>query len=282
SRYHLINTSHYQARKYGYRRVNTHETGLYDTLVEIPYKIVEDNSGFITGSLRFGFGKATRIDASSQVFDDEIELVFIMDSFWFNNLNYELSKTSLYTTDINLPMNRWLVIRDGQKVTITETTDLWVKNGDFYTHAQFFKRPKQYGIQLNCTYNKQDTAGGPAGIMDWLQGDIDWRKGRWQGYQSQDFEAVIDLKKRKKVKSIDLGFLRDKRSWIFLPTGIEFYGSNDSINFVKISEWQVDGEDTGTALERVTFTLNGARKKYRYLKVRAKNYGKLPDRHPGR
>jgi hypothetical protein len=30
-------------------------------------------------------------------------------------------------------------------------------------------------------------------LIDGINGNENWRKGEWQGYQDQDFEAVIDF-----------------------------------------------------------------------------------------
>jgi hypothetical protein len=48
-------------------------------------------------------------------------------------------------------------------------------------------------VILKSVYNKQYTAGGDAGIIDGLFGSVDWRKGGWQGFQSQDFEVIIEF-----------------------------------------------------------------------------------------
>jgi hypothetical protein len=35
-----------------------------------------------------------------------------------------------------------------------------------------------------------------------------WRKGEWQGYQNQDFEAVIDLQEVQDISSISHNFYK--------------------------------------------------------------------------
>ncbi len=148
--------------------------------------------------------------------------------------------------------------------------------------AHFYKRPNNYSIKLNSTYNKQYTADGDEGLIDGLIGDVDWRKGRWQGYQGQDFEAVIDLQKEINVNSINAGFLQDTRSWILFPSQVVFYGSIDGVNFEEIRSVKNEIADTSMTTQRLEFGINNIQKKYRYIKVKALNYGKLPAWHPGR
>ena len=148
--------------------------------------------------------------------------------------------------------------------------------------ATFFKKPNNYSINIKSKYNPQYHAGGPEGLLDGILGTENWRKGDWQGYQSQDFEAVVDLQEAKDITEISSRFLQDQRSWILMPTKVEYYISEDHMNFTyfgsvantldpKIEENQIQN-----------FTFSGTiGKKVRYVKVIAKNFGKLPEWHQG-
>ena len=97
--------------------------------------------------------------------------------------------------------------------------------------ATFFKKPNNYTINIKSTYNPQYHAGGPEGLLDGIHGTENWRKGDWQGYQTQDFEAVVDLQKTMPITAIKASFLQDQRSWILLPKQVEYYVSNDNKTF---------------------------------------------------
>jgi hypothetical protein len=58
-------------------------------------------------------------------------------------------------------------------------------------------------------------------LLNGIHGSTNWRKGDWQGYQAQDFEAVVDFKNWD-VHSLSASFLQDTRAWILLPTRVEF------------------------------------------------------------
>lgn len=148
--------------------------------------------------------------------------------------------------------------------------------------ATFFKKPNNYTINIKSVYNPQYHAGGPEGLLDGILGTENWRKGDWQGYQSQDFEAVVDLKEVKNISEISARFLQDQRSWILMPTKVEYYVSEDNVNFTyfgSVNNMLDPKVEENTILN---FTSNENKEKTaRYVKVIAKNFGKLPEWHQG-
>jgi len=146
--------------------------------------------------------------------------------------------------------------------------------------ATFFKKPNNYTIGIKSTYNPQYHAGGNEGLIDGIFGTENWRKGDWQGYQSQDFEAVIDLHEIKEFNSIGTTFLQDSRSWILMPTKVEYYVSTDNSNFTLVGtiENTIDPKETENKIKNFSFDKI---LKAKYVKIKAYNFGKLPDWHQG-
>lgn len=223
------------------------------------------------------------IHSASEVFRDSI-LVHIS-----SNNKSEIADKIYYTLDGSEPTSQSAVYADGQLLKISQSCILKAKSilGEQEASpaavARFYRYYNDFPIRYNCTYNKQYTAGGDNGLLDGLIGDIDWRKGRWQGYQSQDFEVLIDLKKPMFFDTISIGFLQDKRSWIFLPDWITVYGSEDSVHFEELNtgDYLLDEKDMSTGRYPMVFSGFKKATPYRYIKVFAKNYGKLPAWHPG-
>lgn len=148
--------------------------------------------------------------------------------------------------------------------------------------AQFFKKPNNYTINIKSKYNPQYHAGGPDGLLDGILGTENWRKGDWQGYQSQDFEAVVDLQEVKSVTEISARFLQDQRSWILMPTKVEYYISDDNVNFVYFGSIANTLDPKLEDNKILPFTSNETKnKKARFIKIIAKNFGKLPEWHQG-
>ena len=148
--------------------------------------------------------------------------------------------------------------------------------------ATFFKKPNNYSINIKSKYNPQYHAGGPEGLLDGILGTENWRKGDWQGYQSQDFEAVVDLQEAKEITEISARFLQDQRSWILMPTKVDYYVSEDNVNFTYFGSVTntLDPKIEENQIQNFTFSETKG-KKARYVRVIAKNFGELPEWHQG-
>lgn len=143
------------------------------------------------------------------------------------------------------------------------------------------KMPHDWNVKLFSTYNRQYTGGGAKGLIDGIRGTTNFASGEWQGYQAQDFIAVIDLQRETEIKKLGGGFLQVARSWIWMPTRIEFEVSNDGENFQKVAEIKTD-----VAAEDMTHTIRDYKAeipptKARFVRVKAVNLGKIPAWHPG-
>lgn len=159
-------------------------------------------------------------------------------------------------------------------------------NGDRKSNtisATYYKKPNNYTINIKSKYHPQYHAGGPEALIDGMLGTENWKKGEWHGYQSQDFEAVIDLQTNKEISKLNANFLQDSRSWILMPTQLEFLVSTDNINFTSVGSLKiedVDPKNTDFIIKNYGINLTKSQKA-RYVKVIAKNYGKLPEWHQG-
>lgn len=178
-----------------------------------------------------------------------------------------------------------------EKITINETSKVEAKfasfNGEMLEmsntiSATFYKKPNNYTIDIKSKYNPQYHAGGNDGLLDGINGTTNWRKGDWQGYQSQDFEAVVDLQNAKELSNFSATFLQDQRSWILMPTKVEYYSSSDNVNFTLITSIanDIDPKKDENTIKDFNFT-SSKPINTRYIKVKAYNLGKLPEWHLG-
>ena len=148
--------------------------------------------------------------------------------------------------------------------------------------AIFYKMPhSEWKINLISKYSRQYTAGGDDGLIDGLRGSEDWRKGYWQGYQSQDFECVIDLGEEKTITKLSAGFLQDVGAWILFPKKVVIETSKDGKKFSHVVEIENTVPDRDEKVQVKDFTVEIKKRKTRYVKIKAVNYGKLPSWHPG-
>ncbi|TDP60186.1 GH92 family glycosyl hydrolase [Flavobacterium dankookense] len=174
-----------------------------------------------------------------------------------------------------------------QPIEISKTSEIiaFSKNKENQSNvisATFFKKPNNYTIDIKSKYNPQYHAGGNDGLLDGINGTTNWRKGDWQGYQSQDFEAVVDLQNAKELSNFSATFLQDQRSWILMPTKVEYYSSSDNVNFTLITSIanDIDPKKDENTIKDFNFT-SSKPINTRYIKVKAYNLGKLPEWHLG-
>jgi hypothetical protein len=86
---------------------------------------------------------------------------------------------------------------------------------------------------------------------------------------------------KQKLSNFSARFLQDSRSWILMPTKVEYSISNDGKNFVLVSTLNntVDAKDYNILIKEFKTSLYP--KECRYVKVKAYNFGTLPQWHQG-
>ncbi len=170
-------------------------------------------------------------------------------------------------------------------ITIKNTTKIRAvaqKDGilSFPISSDFFKIQGGRSIELKSKYANQYAAGGDNALIDYLRGEANYRTGAWQGYQGQDFEAIVDLGEVKPIHKIEVGFLQDIKSWIWYPTEVSFEVAKNKGAFKQIATVK----NTFPTNQYGAYTQNIGTKIHesaRYIRVKAKNFGKCPDWHLG-
>lgn len=251
-------------------------------------KIIVDKSGEFSKSYRFDFIiPVPVIQAESKAFKDKLKIEIkanknnlgLSENIYFRILdeNNTHDKTPFVNYKESFEINK------SSKVEAYIERIVGGKPPKSNTiSATFFKKPNNYSINIKSVYNPQYHAGGPEGLLDGILGTENWRKGDWQGYQSQDFEAVVDLKELKNINEISARFLQDQRSWILMPTKVDYYISEDNVNFTYFGSVNNTLDPKLEENTILNFTSNETKgKKARYVKVVAKNFGKLPEWHQG-
>lgn len=97
--------------------------------------------------------------------------------------------------------------------------------------AEFFKKDNHIQLTSLTTYNNQYTGGGPDALVDGIRGGGDFRTGPWQAWQGQDVEMIVDLGKSRPITTVGLGCLQEIKSWIWFPSQIDIYFSQDGQTF---------------------------------------------------
>lgn len=246
----------------------TIEKSSNDRMFGLNLKEMPDNNYFIEN-----ITVVPVIVAKSKAFQNKMEISFYSHNkeveffYSLNGSDFKIANTTTITLDKTTEVRLYTKDGNGQQSnTITAT---------------FFKKPNNFTIEIKSTYNPQYHAGGPEGLIDGIFGTENWRKGDWQGYQSQDFEAVIDMQSTREIKQITANFLQDTRSWILMPTKVEYYISEDNVNFTLFDAQNntIDPKEHNSVLKGFKSIKKPV--KARYVKVKATNFGKLPEWHQG-
>ena len=146
--------------------------------------------------------------------------------------------------------------------------------------TDFYKIDPNIKIELKSEYANQYNAGGNNALIDGILGTEDFRTGTWQGYFDTDLEAIVELGKIKMIDNLQISFLKDQRSWIFLPKEIQIYTSIDGKKYANHITWQFPNpkNEEKVAIEKLAISKLG---KARFVKIIAKKIGKLPEWHLG-
>jgi hypothetical protein len=189
-----------------------------------------------------------------------------------------------YTTDGSIPTTGSLEYT--KPITIDATTSFravaWNSETGYSNviEANYHKVQQDKSIQILSRYSSQYTADGDEGLINNIRGNINFRLGGWQGYQDQDFEAIVDLKSVREVHEIGAGFLQDIRSWIFFPKSMYIETSVDGIHYESYGDFACPYPDDDYTPMVDDFIIK-KEVKVRFIKIKAANYGNLPVWHLG-
>lgn len=139
------------------------------------------------------------------------------------------------------------------------------------------------GKKLNLTHSPSPryTGTGDQTLTDGVQGSFTFNDGLWQGWNDEDFEAIVDLGTAQSVKEVALSTLQVSGSWILLPKEVTFSTSSDG------QTWRTPARlthgESPRRLEgfRYLFVQPFSGEPIRYLRITAKR-DTLPDWHNGR
>ena len=172
-----------------------------------------------------------------------------------------------------------------QPICLKENTTVRTaaKQGDYWScviDAEYYLIDANRSVKLQNMYNEQYEAGGVKALIDHLRGGENFRTGAWQGYYGVDLIATVDLGQSKKINRLAGSFLQEVYSWIWMPTEVEYFVSDDGKNFRSVgkvkNEVPIDAD--GAFIQEMEVR---PRTNARYVKMVAKTIGICPEGHVG-
>jgi hexosaminidase len=164
---------------------------------------------------------------------------------------------------------RTAAFREGRRASPAITSER------FIGHAASGRVPS-----LALAFSPERSAGGAAGLVDGLLGSRNCDDPRWQGYEGIDFGADIDLGSSRSLKKVTIRCLQDINSDIFLPSSVEISISADGKTFEAGANVTNDVSPRSGDVLIKEFAGGLSGRKARFVRVRARNIGLVPEWHP--
>ena len=157
------------------------------------------------------------------------------------------------------------------------------KNGKKYGDQKVEKFAIHLGLNSNIVYQNMYSLSYPAEGLSTLNngrlGSLDFKDGQWQGFSGKNLDVIISLDSLTNINKVSMNFYQYINSWIVVPSYISIMGSKDSLNWEIIKSVDSFGEirKRGKFISSISF--DSLKTDAKYLKIFAKNYGKLPSWH---
>ncbi|PKL83064.1 MAG: sugar hydrolase [Ignavibacteriae bacterium HGW-Ignavibacteriae-3] len=150
-----------------------------------------------------------------------------------------------------------------------------------FTMSSSFIKSKFPAASYAVKYHERYNGGGAMALTDGRFGTENFQNGEWQGFEGDNLDVVIDLTKPTHIRKLSIGFLNDPNVWIFLPSEVIFYTSDDGVNFRRAADIINDFPATNTKNMIKRFSAEVDIPPARYIKVFAHNIGTCPPWHKG-
>ena len=204
----------------------------------------------------------------------KVELKSIKNSV----IKYQISATENYELSKFISYKKPFVIT---KKCYVHFLSIIKKDSSKVVTQPFYKIQNDKTIQVLTSVNPMYTAGGKESLIDGIEGTANWRAGEWQSYYGNNFEAIIGFKVSTTIDKINLRFLQDIKSWIWVPRKIKIYTSSDNINFIAQNTFIPAIDEKNEENIVCSFVIPIQKTKTKFVKIVAENFETIPSWHLG-
>ncbi|OIQ38027.1 MAG: hypothetical protein BM563_07080 [Bacteroidetes bacterium MedPE-SWsnd-G1] len=140
------------------------------------------------------------------------------------------------------------------------------------------------GVQIedfSLKVNPDKRYPGAAKLFDFEEGSLNFRDGKWTGFNGLDIEAIVDLKEQKSISSLSVNCLENFNNYILYPNKISLYTSNSKqgpYKFLGSTKIKSLGPSAIGHINR--FVVKIPETKSQFFKIIVSNPKKLPSSHP--
>lgn len=177
-------------------------------------------------------------------------------------------------------------IKKNGEIEIAKSGELTLqayKNGKEYGDQKVEKFAVHLGLNSNIDYQYMYSlsyqAEGLSSLINGRLGSLDFKDGQWQGFSGKNLDVILSLDSLASINKVSMNFYQYINSWIVVPSYISIMSSKDSLNWEIIKFVDSIGEirKRGKFISSISF--DSLETDAKYLKIFAKNYGKLPSWH---
>lgn len=148
-----------------------------------------------------------------------------------------------------------------------------------YSREFDFNKATGRRIALNAAPTLKYTYGGASLLVDGYHGGPVYSNQAWVGFQNEPLDATIDMQGSKPYSSVTVESLVAKDEWVFPPSSIGVYLSDDGVEFAEAAQIAIPQEcaesPDGIRPFKALFPETSAR----YLRVVARTVDPIPAWH---
>jgi hexosaminidase len=134
-------------------------------------------------------------------------------------------------------------------------------------------------IYINSPSNKYSGMGNST-LLDGIFGSDNFADRKWQGFEGDDFDVIIDMGTPVSITSVSMDFLQNVNSWIFMPNDAQFSISSDGIQYKPYIAQNDISEKPGKPIIK-EFKASFNPTPVRFIHIKAHNIGVCPPWHQG-
>lgn len=199
---------------------------------------------------------------------------------------YNLSNTEIYyqldSGEPQLLESRQIELTASAKVTVFAKKAGW-KDSEKAEQVFIRVRPNNFKVsRLKFDPKGSYKAKGIETLFDLKKGSENFRDGHWLGFNGDDMIVDVALQENRTLESVFVSTLDDTGSWIFPPTALEVWGGNSTSDLKKLKIISITPPKGPEPKHMIIHQLAFEAIELKHLRIVARNYGDLPEWHPGK
>ena len=148
-----------------------------------------------------------------------------------------------------------------------------------YTRKFDFNKATGRRIALNAAPTLKYTYGGASLLVDGYRGGPVYSNGAWIGFLNEPLDVTIDMQGAKPYSAVTVESLVEKGEWVFPPSSVGVYLSDDGREFTEAVLMSVPQETAGSPDGVKPFKVLFPETSARYLRVVARTVDPIPAWH---